>query len=167
MRVERTGLPGIGVRYAATTAGRQRLGVIHHLTGRRDLVFYDPEDPQAVAATVVLRPDEAHQVADLLDATVTIDHLTDLEQQIAGISAARIRIPAGSAYANRPIRDIRPHAGALIVAVRHDQQIVTAPGPDLVLHPGDTVVAVGDQEAIDALADILTPSTTTRPGTIS
>ncbi|MFJ8579648.1 cation:proton antiporter regulatory subunit [Micromonospora sp. NPDC093277] len=156
MKIERTALPGVGVNHVTTTADGQRLGVICHLTGRRDLVFYDPEDPQAVAATVVLQPDEAHRIADLLDATVTIDHLTHLEQQITGITAARIRIPAGSTYAGRPIRDTRAQTGASIVAVIHDQRITTAPDSDLVLHHGDTVVAVGDQDAITALADLLT-----------
>jgi TrkA domain protein len=158
MNIERTALPGVGVCHTATTARRQRLGVISHLTGRRDLVLYDPEDPQRVACAIVLDPGEARQIADLLDATVTIDHVTDLEQAITGVTAARIRIPVGSPYAGRPLRDThaRTRTGASIVAVIRDQQVTAAPDPDFVFHHGDTIVAVGDHDGIAALTNILT-----------
>ncbi|MEH1129652.1 hypothetical protein [Micromonospora sp. CPCC 206061] len=43
MNIERTALPGVGVCHTATTTSRQHLGIISHVTGRRDLVLYDPD----------------------------------------------------------------------------------------------------------------------------
>lgn len=157
MNIERTPLPGIGVCHTATTTGRQRLGVICHLTGRRDLVLYDPDDPQRVACAIILDVGEAHQVADLLNDTITIDHVTDLEQPVPGLTAARIRLPIGSPYHDRPLRDTRARTrtGASIVAIVRDRHVIAAPDPDFVLRHGDTVVAVGDHHGITALAEIL------------
>jgi TrkA domain protein len=66
MTIERSSLPGIGIVHAVTTAARQRLGVISYVGGRRDLVVYDPEDPDQAAVTVVLEDDEARLLAYLL-----------------------------------------------------------------------------------------------------
>jgi TrkA domain protein len=156
MNIERTALPGIGICHTATTARQQRIGVVCHLSGRRDLVLYEPDDPQRAAHAVVLAPDEAHHVADLLDATITIDHLTDLEQQITGLTAARIRVPVGSPYDGRLLRDTRARTGARTGAVIRDQQVTAAPDPDFVVHHGDTIVAVGAHDGITALTDLLT-----------
>lgn len=73
MIVERAALPGIGVAHTATTGRRQRIGVIEHVNGRRDLVFYDPDDPDRAAYAVVLDATEADHLAGLLAAAVTID----------------------------------------------------------------------------------------------
>jgi TrkA domain protein len=77
--------------------------------------------------TLALDPDEAHLVADLLNATVTVDDLTDFERQVTGVTAARILLPAGSPYDGRPLAATRTPAGAFIVAVIRDQQVTAAP----------------------------------------
>ena len=64
--IEHVPLAGIGVCHTATTARRQRVGVVCHRTGRRDLIFYDPDDPEQAAHAVVLNAAEARHVADLL-----------------------------------------------------------------------------------------------------
>jgi TrkA domain protein len=71
--IERVALPGIGVSHTATTGRRQRVGVISHLTGRRDLVVYDPDDPERAAYAIVLDAVEADHLAGLLATAVTVD----------------------------------------------------------------------------------------------
>lgn len=157
MTIERTALPGIGISHAVTTAAHRRLGVISHVSGARDLVVYDPEDPDRAASTITLNRDEAHQLADLLSGTVTVDHLTALEQQLDGVAATRIRIPVGSGYDGVALGDTRTRTrtGASIVAVVRAGEVVPAPGPDFRLRHDDLVVAVGDQHGIAALVALI------------
>ncbi|GAA3905333.1 cation:proton antiporter regulatory subunit [Actinoplanes auranticolor] len=156
MTIERIPLPGVGVCHAITTRAHQRLGVIAHTTGQRDIVLYDPNDPDRAACTLPLEPDEARWIADLLNTTVTVDHLADPEQHLTGITAARIRLPAGSHYDGRSLAATSPGTGASIIAVIRGQQVITAPHPDFVLHHDDTLVAIGDHHGITALTDMLT-----------
>jgi TrkA domain protein len=151
--IERVALPGIGVCHTATTARRQRLGVVGHLTGRRDLILYDPDDPDRTAHAVVLDPAEAGQVADLLAASVTVDHAAADCGPAGAITVARLRIPVGSPYAARSLRDVDAGPGARIVAVIRDDRVIAEPDQGLRLHHGDTLVAVGEQAAITDLAE--------------
>lgn len=66
MIIEATPLPGIGMCHTAVTARRQRVGVVCHRTGRRDLILYHPEDPERAAHAVVLDPAEARHLAEML-----------------------------------------------------------------------------------------------------
>ena len=54
MDVERTALPGIGLRHVFITARGRRIGTISHRDGRRDLLVYDREDPDTCVLTVPL-----------------------------------------------------------------------------------------------------------------
>lgn len=158
MTVERTALPGVGVAHATTTRASQRAGVVCHLDGRREIVVYDPDDSEQALSLLSLEPDEAHWMADLLTATVTVDHLTDLEQQLDGVTAARIRLPAGSPFDGRTLGETkaRSRTGVSIVAVVRAGQVIPGPAPDFELRRDDLVAAVGTPAGIAALTDLLT-----------
>ncbi|MGC4897200.1 potassium transporter TrkA [Micromonospora sp. DT31] len=66
MIIERTNLPGLGVRHAFTTEQGHRIAVIEYRVGdRRDLVHDDPNDPDGTIA-LTLTPAEASALATLL-----------------------------------------------------------------------------------------------------
>lgn len=157
MTIERTALPGIGIAHAVTTAAHQRLGVISHVGGRRDLVVYHPGDPDEAAVTVTLDDLEARRLADLLAGSVTVDHVSGLLGHVTGITAVRIRVPAGSPFDGAPLRDTRARAltGVSVVAVVRDGESTASPDPDFVLRGDDIVVAVGDEHGITAFTALL------------
>jgi TrkA domain protein len=157
MDIERTALPGIGLRHVFTTARRQRVGVVSHRTGRHDLVVYDPADPDTVRVTVVLTSEESTALAELLGTARVVEELAELSRQVEGLTSAQILIAAGSPYAGRPLGDTqaRTRTGASIVAVVRDGQVIASPRPDFVFGEGDTVVVVGTAEGTAAVADLL------------
>ncbi|MEU4424020.1 TrkA C-terminal domain-containing protein [Actinoplanes sp. NPDC024001] len=158
MTVERTVLPGVGVAHAITTRASQRAGVVCHLDGRREIVLYDPEDGERAICLLVLEADEAHRVADLLSATVTVDRLAELEQELTGVIAARVRLPAGSPFDGRPLGETRARSrtGVSIVAVVRDGEVIVGPAPGFVLRCGDLLAVVGARGAVADLVALLT-----------
>ena len=60
MQIEETNLPGIGVRYDFETRGGDRIGVIVHESGERDLLVYDHSDPDACRPVRLSEEDMLH-----------------------------------------------------------------------------------------------------------
>ncbi|NEE01556.1 cation:proton antiporter regulatory subunit [Phytoactinopolyspora halotolerans] len=157
VRVEKTDLPGIGVRHEVSTDSGQRIGVVAHHDGRRDLVYFDPEDPDSCKASVPLTDDEAEALADILGTSIMLSQLADIRQHADGLLTEQLSIPADSPYAGHPLGDTqaRTRTGVSIVAVLRGNQAVPSPGPDYVLSAGDVVVAVGTRRGLDQLGRLI------------
>ncbi|WP_030176939.1 cation:proton antiporter regulatory subunit [Spirillospora albida] len=158
MDVERTSLPGIGLRHVFTTERGRQVGVVSHHTGRRDLVIYDKEDPDSCVVAVALNGDEAGALAELLDTGRVVERLAELQREVEGLMTEQIPLAPGSPYAGRPLSDTRARTrtGASIVAVVRAGQVIASPRPDFVFNAADVVVAVGTAEGTAAVVDILT-----------
>jgi TrkA domain protein len=157
MDIQETALPGVGLRHEfATRAGRQ-LGVVSYRTGRRDLLLYDPDDPDACQEVVRLTQDEADALAGLLGAARLTGRLAELQQQIQGLAISWLTIQESSPYASGTIADTqaRSRTGVSIVAVLRDQTAFPAPTPDFGFQAGDTAVVVGTPAGVRALATLL------------
>ena len=156
VEVERTALPGIGLRHTITTQRGRQLGVVSHRTGRRDLVIYDAADPDSASDTVVLNQEEAEALAELLAAYRIVERLAELEHQIEGLVTEQILIAPGSPYERGTLGDTRARTrtGASIVAVVRDGTVHASPTPGFRFEPGDVVVVVGTAEGTAAVADI-------------
>ncbi|BCJ49777.1 hypothetical protein Asp14428_12520 [Actinoplanes sp. NBRC 14428] len=157
MELTRTALPGLGVSYTFATEAGQRVGVVAHLSGRRDLISYDPADHDEVLHATALNEAEAATVAQLLGMPVFVDQVTELATGLEGVEAVRIPIGAGSPYCGRRLGDTRARTrtGASIVAVIRDGSAIPSPTPAFAFRAGDAVVAVGDEVATTALRELL------------
>jgi K+:H+ antiporter subunit KhtT len=133
VRVQQTSLPGIGVRHDLVTASGRTVGVVSHRNGRRDLVLYDVDDPDACLASIPLTDDEAWALADVLGASLMLSQLAGLRQQAAGLLTEQIALPAGSPFVGRKLGDTRARTrtSASIVAVLRDRDVIALARPVL------------------------------------
>lgn len=154
MQIERVALPGIGYSHTLQTRDGHQVDVVSHRTGHRGIAIYTSREADEVHGTTALTPQEAHHLADLLHATVTVEHVTEPDGAPT-VDVARVRIAAGSPFAGRPLSDLDRHGGGAVVAVIRDGQIRTCPEPEFVLDHGDTIVAVSDPEVIAVLTNAL------------
>lgn len=157
MDVERTDLPGIGLRHEFRTSRGQLAAVISHHTGRRDVVVYDRNDPDTALAILTLTPDEANGLAELLGTARIVERLAQLNKQATGLVTAQNPIAAGSPYDGQLLGDTqaRSRTGASIVAVVRGAEVFASPRPDFRFKAGDIVVVVGTAEGTTAVAEIL------------
>jgi TrkA domain protein len=98
-----------------TSSGRT-VGVVSHRNGRRDLVPYDVDDPDASLASIPLT-DEAKALADVLGAPLMLGQLAGLREQAADLMTEQVAISAVGrlrAIVRRtfsgPFDDLRPAA---------------------------------------------------------
>jgi TrkA domain protein len=156
MDIQETNLPGVGLRHDFTTRAGRQLGVVTHRTGRRDLLVYDREDPDACQEVVQLTDEEADTLAELLGAARLVEHLAGL-QRIEGLAIDWLPIRPGSPYAGQAIADTqaRSRTGVSIVAILRGDRAIPAPTPDAGLEPGDTLVVVGTADGIKELSKLL------------
>jgi TrkA domain protein len=157
VEVEQTALPGIGLRHDFTTRAGQRIGIVSHRTGRRDLVIYDKDDPDCACQTVKLNDEEADALVELLGAPRIVQRLNALHQQVEGLVSVQLAVPAGSPYSGRAMGEarVRTRTSASIVAIVRGGQVFASPGPDFEFAEGDVVVVVGSADSTADVASIL------------
>jgi TrkA domain protein len=148
--VEETRLPGVGVRHDFTTRGGRRLGLLTHISGRRDLLVYDPADPDTTADTIALGIDDVRVLAELLGADHVTEHVGGVKQTVRGQEIDWLSVEPGSRSAGRTLAEVglRPEAGLTPVAVLRDADTVTNPSQQFRLAAGDTVVVTGTPDAV-------------------
>jgi TrkA domain protein len=151
--VEETQLPGLGIRYEFQTSRGSRLIVIHHRTGRRELLVHDRNDPDTSREIIALDPDDSRTLAELLGGSRVAEQLEHL-QSVEGLAIDWLPLASNSPYAGRTIGDTeaRTRTGVSIVAVIRGEEAFPAPGPDFGLQSGDTLLVVGTPRGIEALA---------------
>jgi TrkA domain protein len=154
-----TQLPGVGVRHEFDTETGQRIGVIVHRDGRREVVVYRQDDPDACSTVLDLTAESARTIAELLGASQVSETVAAVQYDLEGLAIEWIQIPATSPVVGVTIRDgeYRTRTGASIVAIIRGEASVPAPDPDLSLLGGDVAVAVGTAEGLAALRDLLAP----------
>lgn len=149
-------LPGVGVCHEFVLADGRRIGVLTHRTGRRELLVYGADDdPDAARPVLVLEAEEAATLAQLLGAPKVNEKLAAM-QRIEGLAIDWLHVP--DQWRERTIAEaeVRTRTGASLVAVVHGQgEAIPGPEPTAVIAPGDTVIAVGTEAAIDRLRALL------------
>jgi TrkA domain protein len=154
--VTETQLPGIGVRHEFTTSSGERLSVLVHRTGRREIGVYDRADSDACSTVLHLSPDDTRVLAELLGGSPVSEAVTGV-QQLEGISIDWIRIQPDAAQAGSTIGEgqLRTRTGSSVVALVRGSETLAAPGPEEVLAPGDVAVAVGTPDGLRQLRALL------------
>jgi TrkA domain protein len=150
-------LPGVGIRLEFVTDEGNRVGVVHHRTGRRELFICDADDPDTVMTSLDLTDDESHALAEVLGGSTVVASLADLQRHVEGLAIDKLTLEAGSPYVGRVLGDarIRTRTGVSVVAVIREATHIPAPGPDFALRDHDTLVVVGTAEGIEEVVSIL------------
>jgi TrkA domain protein len=155
VEISETPLPGVGARFDLTTAAGQPLAVLSRPSGRRDLVVYSEDDPDAVETTITFTTEEAAAVAQLLGAAAITEELSGLQTLVQGLAIDWLTIPDGQAQRTIGELAIRTTTGSSVIAIVRDNMPIPAPGPDEPLRGGDTVLLAGTPDGIAAACALL------------
>lgn len=155
--VTETQLPGVGVRHEFRTVAGERLSVLSHRTGRREVAVYNNRaDPDACSTVLHLSPDDTRTLAELLGGSPVSEAVNEV-QRLQGVAIDWIPIRPGAQLAGATIGDgrIRTRTGTSVVALVRGDTTVPAPGPEATIEAGDIVVAVGTPDGLRQAREIL------------
>lgn len=161
MEIREADLPGIGRKFQADLRSGERVVVVVHDDGRRELFLFEDASPDRKPAVLGLEDAEARQLAGILGGMAYAPRaLEGVEVALGGLVVEWYRIQPDSPAAGRTIGElaIRQAFGATVVAVSGrgpaGEQIVN-PGPEVVIDPGATLVVVGKRHQMQLLKDAL------------
>ncbi len=155
--VRETKLPGVGIRHEFTTEDGDDIGVIVYHDGRREVLVYDSDDPDACSTMMTLSAADTRTMSELLGASRVTEAVAAVQQEIEGLAIEWIELDPSSPASGATIGDgmYRTKTGSSIVAIIRDGQSIPAPGPEFGLLAGDVVVAVGTAEGLATMRELI------------
>ena len=162
MNVREIELPGIGYKFEIATENEDKMVIVVHDDGRREIYHFDSDDPDEVICNVTLNVLEARQIAGILGglaykpkALETVDFAFD------DMIIEWYQVEPNAPAVNKTIGeiDIRNNFGVTVIAIRKKSTKKSHnPGPDTVIEVGDTLIFSGERNQIKKLINQLLSS---------
>lgn len=157
--IRETSLPGIGRKFQVETASGDRLVIVIHDDGTRELYHFSQKEPDRVASVVTLADSEARQIAGIIGGlTYVPKSLPSAEIVLDDLLLQWYAIVPGSVCIGKTIRDlqVRKATGASIVSIIEPDRVKRInPEADTVLNEGATLILAGDRRTIASLKHLL------------
>lgn len=157
MDVKEHDLPGVGKKFACTTRGGDRLTVIIHNTGHREVYLFEQGEDFPSAAVRMDDADARKLGAILGGAYFQPTPAESMDMILDQLAVEWMKVRPGSPLEGRSIGEsaVRERTGASIIAILRNGAALPNPQPGEAIRPGDTLVVVGDREQVGRLSALL------------
>ena len=147
MSVHEQELPGIGRKFEILVGKGDRIDVVIHHSGRRDLYFFerDAEDPSAV---LKLTDDQARRLGAVLSGSYFKPAVVEeIEALIGEFVVDWITLTDESPATGKTLAELqaRKRTGISVISIIRTGATIKAPDPNEMLRSGDRLVYVGPQ----------------------
>src|SRR5262247_726516 len=157
--IREAALPGVGRKFQIETTNGDRLVIVIHDDGTRELYHFTRKAPDRAASVVTLEDAEARQIAGIIGGLTYVPKaLPSAEIVLDDLLLQWYMIEPGSACVGKTIQDlqVRKTTGASIVSIIEPDRVKRlSPGPDTVLNEGATLIVAGDRQTIGRLKHLL------------
>ena len=152
-------LPGVGRKFQIETLDCDRLVIVIHDDGTRELYHFTGKNLDRPASVLRLTDGEARQIAGIVGGLTYVPRSLPMAEVILGdLVLEWFKIEPRAACIGKTIRDlhVRTATGASIVSiVEPDQTKRTNPEAGTVLNEGATLIVAGDRRTINSLKRLL------------
>ncbi|WP_152394864.1 cation:proton antiporter regulatory subunit [Paenibacillus guangzhouensis] len=156
--IRESDLPGIGKKYQIDTVSGDKMVVIIHDDGRREIYHFYDEDPEETISQVTLEDEEARQIAAIIGGmSYKPKVLETVQVTLEELVIEWCKIEASYACVNKSIAElqVRQRTGATILAIVEKGKQKINPGPDDLLSANATLVIAGERQQIKQLKHLL------------
>lgn len=157
MTVYETEVPGVGHKFELELDGSQRLVVVIHHDGKRE-VYLRPDEGADSQRLFGLTGKQARQFGSILEgAYFQPVEMDDIQVPLGEAIIEWVELQEGSEIVGRTLRDarIRERTGVSVIAIQRGPDTIANPKADTVVEGGDMLVTLGTREEQRALDSLL------------
>jgi TrkA domain protein len=152
-----TRLPGVGAKFTLRLDSGERLAIILHNDGLREIYYFrrGEDEPRAV---IELDDDQARQLGAVIGGAYERPKIVeDLEMALGELHIEWVRVPDASPAIGKSLAELafRQRAGITIVAILREPEPVVGAQPTDTIETGDTLVSVGKASQFAAFRRML------------
>ena len=157
MTVYETDVPGVGHKFELELEGDERLVVLLHHDGKRE-VYLRPGPDEDSQKLFGLSGKQARQLGSILEgAYFQPVEMTETRVPLGEAIIEWVDLMADSPLVGSSLREanVRGQTGASVIAIQRGEETLANPDPETVLQRGDILVTIGQRSEQEALADLV------------
>ncbi|MBG9771042.1 cation:proton antiporter regulatory subunit [Bacillus vallismortis] len=155
MRVRESVLPGIGHKVEIITRNRDKISIIIHHDGRRELYYFDENDHEECVASVQFDDAEARQISAILGGMAYKPKaLESVEAALNDLIIEWCKAEVGAPAIHHTIGDLnagQEYHVTIIAIIKKNQEKQLNPRSATVIDEGDTLVISGERNGLKRL----------------
>ncbi|GEM82510.1 cation:proton antiporter regulatory subunit [Meiothermus hypogaeus] len=157
MRVEESVLPGVGRKFTITVRSGDRLVIVIHHSGSRELQYFEQGSLDEPSAVLDLTDEEARELGAILGGVLfTPQAIGDTQTKLAQDTIEWVKLNPGAPCIGRTARELHEQGAHLLAVLREGEALIPNPPPELSLRVGDTLVVAGPRGAVERLRKQMT-----------
>ena len=157
--ISESNLPGVGRKFQVETLSGDRLTIVIHDDGTRELYHFTRKNLDRAASVLTLSDGEARQIAGIVGGLTYVPKaLPSTEIVLEDLVLEWFTIEKGAAATGRTISElqVRTRTGASIVSlIEPNRTTRTNPEAGTLLNEGATLILAGDRLSIERLKRLL------------
>ncbi|ETE96345.1 cation:proton antiporter regulatory subunit [Bacillus thuringiensis] len=158
MNVRESELPGIGYKFHIVTKNNNKMVIVIHDDGRREMYHFDSDHEESISS-VSLCDSEARKLAAILGGMVYKPQaLETIEMAFEGITIEWFKVENKAFAIEKTIGqlEIRKIYNVTVIAIiRGNMKKLFNPGPESVIEEGDMLVVSGERNEVKELINQL------------